>query len=180
MSKAPHYCQNRPLLVKTAYDKIDTNGCQFNPATDALFQTMPSLSPNDNCNLTPMDESFTYDNIDQNRLVALRDELEANLECMQIAHEHEIKTLKDRLEREKRLLKEAQDAYKDAEQEWRSANDENARLRTSLIKNVVQTFNIRRNLARQTKDQLKQCTKIEKQCQDIQSNQKTSNLNEKL
>jgi len=59
------------------------------------------------------------------------------------------------------------------EEDWRKVNEENIRLRTSLIKNVMQTFNIRRDLARRTKEQLIKCRQIEKQCEDIKSNRIT-------
>lgn len=108
-----------------------------------------------------------YDDDNHNRLASLRDELEANLECMQIAHEHEIKILRDKLTREKKLYKDAEELYREAEEDWRKVQDENLRLRTSLIKNVMQTFNIRKDFARQTKEQLKQCALIEKQYQDM-------------
>ncbi|CAF4609566.1 unnamed protein product, partial [Rotaria magnacalcarata] len=78
--------------------------------------------------------------------------------------------LRDKLAREKKLKVDAEESYKEAEEDWSKVNDENIRLRTSLIKNVMQTFNIRRDLARRTKDQLKQCEQVEKQSQDIQSN----------
>ncbi len=120
-----------------------------------------------------MDNSLIYDDDDHNRLASLRDELEANLECMQIAHEHEIKILREKLLREEKLRKEVEELYQEAEEDWRKVNDENIRLRTSLIKNVMQTFNIRKDFARRTKDQLNNCRQIEKQCQDIKSNQIT-------
>jgi len=120
-----------------------------------------------------MDNSLIYDDDNHNRLASLRDELEANLECMQIAHEHEIKILREKLSREKKLLNESEESYKEAEEDWRKVNEENIRLRTSLIKNVMQTFNIRRDLARQTKEQLIKCRQIEKQCEDIKSNRIT-------
>jgi hypothetical protein len=117
-----------------------------------------------------MDNSLIYDDDDHNRLASLRDELEANLECMQIAHEHEIKILREKLLREEKLKKEVEELYQEAEEDWRKVNDENIRLRTSLIKNVMQTFNIRKDFSRRTKEQLKICTQIEKQCENIKSN----------
>ncbi|CAF4629249.1 unnamed protein product [Rotaria sp. Silwood2] len=180
VSQTPHYCQGRHLIVKTACDHINSNDYQSNSSPETQFQITSSLSMNDNSNSISMDNSFTCDNTYHNRLASLRDELEANLECMQIAHEHEIKIVQEKLTREKKLLKEAEELYKEAEEDWRKVNDENARLRTSLIKNVMQTFNMRKDLARRTKDELKKCTQIEKQCIDIKSNRMISNFNEKL
>lgn len=108
-----------------------------------------------------------YDDDTHNRLASLRDELEANLECMQIAHEHEIKILREKLSREQKLHREAEESYKEAEEDWKKVNDENNRLRASLIKNVMQTFNIRKDFARRTKEQIKQCRQIEKLCEDM-------------
>jgi hypothetical protein len=116
-----------------------------------------------------MENNLIYDDDNHNRLGSLRDELDANLECMQIAHEHEIKILREKLAREKKLRNEAEELYKEAEEDWRKVNDENLRLRTSLIKNVMQTFNIRKDFARRTKEQLKKCTQFE----EIKSNQLT-------
>ncbi|CAF0800332.1 unnamed protein product [Rotaria sp. Silwood1] len=166
LAQAPHSCHGRLLIVKTACDHVNSNEYQSNCSSDPLSQTS-SLSINDNLNSTSMDNSFTFDHMNHYRVVSLRDELEANLECMQIAHKHEIKILQEKLAREKKLLKEAEELYKEAEDDWRKVNDENIRLRTSLIKNVMQTFNIRKDLARRTKDQLKKCAQIEKQCLDI-------------
>ncbi|CAF1190275.1 unnamed protein product [Rotaria sordida] len=180
LSKTPHYCQDRLLIVKTACDYTNTNEYQSNSSPDPLSQTTSSLSINDNLNSTSMNNSFTFDNMNRNRLVSLRDELDANIECMQIAHDHEIKTLQDKLTREKKLLKEAEELYKEAEEDWRKVNDENIRLRTSLIKNVMQTFNIRKDLACRTKEQLKKCTQIEKQSLAIESNRMMSNFNENI
>jgi hypothetical protein len=155
------------LFVKSAYDQTNSIDDQSNSSSDRLSQTMSCLSINENLNSTTIDNSLVYDDDTHNRLASLRDELEANLECMQIAHEHEIKILREKLSREKKLQKEAEELYKEAEEDWRKVNDENIRLRTSLIKNVMQTFNIRKNFARRTKEQIKKCTQIEKQCEEI-------------
>jgi hypothetical protein len=158
VSKAPHFCKDRLLLVRTSYDQTNSSENQSNFSSDQLSQTI--LSTNETLNSTTMDTSLTFDEDNDNRLASIRDELEANLECMQIAHEHELKLLRDKLTRVKKLQKEAEELYKEAEVDWRQVNDENLRIRTSLIKNVMQTFNIRRDLARRTKDQSKQCDDI--------------------
>ena len=112
-------------------------------------------------------EDFSYQSMesvelsvddDQTHLGSLRDELEANLECLKIQHEHEINVLHDKLEREKKRRDEAEQMYQEAKEDWSKCLAENLRLRTSTIKNVVQTFNIRRDLGRRTKDLVQQCT----------------------
>ena len=109
-----------------------------------------------------------YDNDDShNQLASLRDELDANLECLDITHKHEIKVLQERLAREKKLRDHAEEVYKEAEEDWRTAQEENLKLRTNLIKNVMQTFNIRREFARRTKEQRQKC----QQFQENASNQ---------
>jgi hypothetical protein len=145
------------LYVKTAYNQTNLTEDQSNSSSDHLSQTTSCLSRNENLNSTTMDNSFIYDDDTYNRLASLRDELEANLECMQITHEHEIKILREKLSREKKLQQEAEESYKEAEEDWRKVNDENIRLRASLIKNVIQTFNIRKDFARRTKEQLQKC-----------------------
>jgi len=166
------------LYVKTANGPTNSIEDQSNSSSDHLSQTTSCLSTNENLNSTTMDNSLIYDDDDHNRLASLRDELEANLECMQIAHEHEIKILREKLLREEKLKKELEELYQEAEEDWRKVNDENIRLRTSLIKNVMQTFNIRKNFSRRTKEQLKICTQIEKQCENIKSNRIASKINE--
>jgi len=153
------------LFVKTAYDQKDSTEVQSNSSSDHLSQTTSFLSTNENLNSTTIDNSLIYDDDTHNRLASLRDELEANLECMQIAHEHEIKILREKLSREKKLHKEAEELYKEAEEDWQKVNDENIRVRTNVIKNVMQTFNIRKNFARRTKEQFKKCAEIQKQCE---------------
>lgn len=112
-----------------------------------------------------------YDDDDShNQLASLRDELDANLECLDITHKRELKLLQDRLTREKKLRDNAEELYKEAEEDWRKANEENLRLRTNLVKNVMQTFNIRRNFARQTKEQRQKCQQLEQQFQDNTAN----------
>ncbi|CAF5082228.1 unnamed protein product, partial [Rotaria sp. Silwood1] len=94
-AQAPHSCHGRLLIVKTACDHVNSNEYQSNCSSDPLSQTS-SLSINDNLNSTSMDNSFTFDHMNHYRVVSLRDELEANLECMQIAHKHEIKILQEK------------------------------------------------------------------------------------
>ncbi|CAF3248822.1 unnamed protein product [Rotaria socialis] len=178
VSNAPHYCLGRLLLVKPANEETYSNESQVNSSLDPPSQTISST--NDNFHSTTIDNSFIYDDLNDNRLASLHDELEANLECMQIAHGHEIKVLRDKLAREKKLKADAEESYKEAEEDWSKINAENIRLRTSLIKNVMQTFNIRRDLARRTKDQLKQCEQVEKQFQDIRSSRMMPTINKAL
>ncbi len=160
VSEGPHYCQKRPLIVKTAHDPINSTENQSNTSSDQLSQM---ISNNENIHSTTMETSLMYDDDQHNRLASLRDEFDANIECMQITHDRELKTLREKLAREKKLRDEAEILYKEAEEDWRKVRDENVKLRTSLIKNVMQTFNIRRNYARQTKEQLEKCVQIEKQ-----------------
>ncbi len=120
-----------------------------------------TISPNENTNSIPMETSLMYDDDQNNRLASLRDEFDANIECMQIAHDREVKILRERLAREKKLRDEAEVLYKEAEEDWRKVCDENVKTRTSLIKNVMQTFNIRREFARRTKEQLEKCAQIQ-------------------
>ncbi|CAF0945100.1 unnamed protein product [Adineta steineri] len=160
LAKTPHRCLDRYLFVKTANDR--------HHSSDQI--TSSSLVTDDNINsttTTTTDTSSTFDTENYNRLAVLRDELDANLECMQIAHEHEVKLLNDKLLREKKLLQESEQLYKEAEEDYLKIKDENIRIRTCLIKNVMQTFNIRRDLARQTKDQLKKCAQIQMQYDQI-------------
>jgi hypothetical protein len=170
VSQSPHYCHGRRLIIKSDGDQTNWNEYQSNSSSDQRSQTTSCLSTNENIISTTMDNSLILDDDNQNRLASLRDELEANLECMQIAHEHEVKILREKLSREKKLEKEAEELCKEAKEDWCKVKDENIRLRTSLIKNVMQTFNIRRDLARQTKDQFKKYAQIEKQYDDMKSN----------
>jgi hypothetical protein len=165
VSTAPHQCNGRLLLVKTAYDQTNSSDYQSNYSSDHLCQT--TVPTNENFNSTTMDNNSIFDDDNHNRLASIRDELEANLECMQIAHEHEIKILREKLAREKKRRKEAEESYKEVEEDWRQVNEENVRIRTSLIKNVMQTFNIRKDLARRTKDQLKKCDDIKSKLDNL-------------
>jgi hypothetical protein len=174
VSQVPHHCYGRELLVRTAYIPENPNEYPSNSSPEQFIQTTPFLSTNETFNSTTMDDSSIFDDNKDDRLASLRDELEANLECMQIAHEHEINLLREKLKRETKLRKEADESYKEAEEDWKKENTENIRLRTSLIKNVMQTFNIRKTLSRQTKDQLRECAQMEKQCEDIKSNRMSS------
>jgi hypothetical protein len=164
VSEGPHYCQNRLLVVRTAHDKSNSTEDQSNSSSDQLIST------NENIHSTTMDTSLIYDDDHHNRLASLRDEFDANIECMQIAHERELKILREKLVREKKLRDEAEELYREAEEDWRKVSDENVKLRTSLIKNIMQTFNIRRDFARRTKEQLEKCAQIQTQLEDLQSN----------
>ena len=150
VSKKPHYCKGRSLQVNSAYGNSQTNEEPTNPTNYA------DADDDDNNNNMSGDLNSTH-------LVSYRDDLEANFECMQIAHEHEIKILREKLQREEKLLKDAEELYREAEEDWKKIVEENQRLRTSLVKNVVQTFNIRRNLARKIKEQTKKNSDIERQ-----------------
>jgi hypothetical protein len=144
------------LVVRAANEpKNNSNADQLNPMSDQ------TISPNENTNSIPMETSLMYDDDQNNRLASLRDEFDANIECMQIAHDREVKILRERLAREKKLRDEAEVLYKEAEEDWRKVCDENVKTRTSLIKNVMQTFNIRREFARRTKEQLEKCAQIQ-------------------
>ena len=178
VSQRPHYCRGRPLIMKEIHGQKYTEEYQTNSSPGHLSQITLCSSPTENLNSMTMNDSSNFENSSSDVLGLLRDELEANIECMQIAHEHEIKILREKLERERKLQHEAQESYKEAQEDWRRVNDENTRLRTSLIKNVMQTFNIRRDLARRIKDQLKKCEQIEKQCHSTNSNRMTSNFDE--
>lgn len=159
MSQGPHSCHGRSLLVKLANEPKSPLGHTSYSSSEHRSQTTSYLSTADN--------SSGLDDDSSNRLGALQDELDANLECMQIAHEHEVKLLREKLAKEQKLCQQAAEAFKEAEDDLAKARAENVRLRESLIKNVMQTFNIRRDLARQTKEQLRQCTQLEQQCQEL-------------
>jgi hypothetical protein len=144
------------LVVRAAHEpKNNSNADQLNSMSDQ------TISPNENTNSIAMETSLMYDDDQNNRLASLRDEFDANIECMQIAHDREVKILRERLAREKKLRDEAEILYKEAEEDWRKVCDENVKTRTSLIKNVMQTFNIRREFARRTKEQLEKCAQIQ-------------------
>ncbi len=144
------------MVVRAAHEpKNNSNADQLNSMSDQ------TISPNENTNSIAMETSLMYDDDQNNRLASLRDEFDANIECMQIAHDREVKILRERLAREKKLRDEAEILYKEAEEDWRKVCDENVKTRTSLIKNVMQTFNIRREFARRTKEQLEKCAQIQ-------------------
>ena len=163
MSSGPHSCLGRPLTVKAANEQKGSNDSP-SYASDQQSQATSFLSANDNFNSTTVDNGVAFDDENENHLANLRDELEANLECLQIAHDHEVKILSEKLQREKKLYQDALESYKDVEENLKKAREDNSRIRTSLIKNVMQTFNIRRNLARQIKEQINNCNQIEGQC----------------
>ena len=155
MSEGPHHCQNRLLVVRPAKEPRNSNADQLNTTSDQ------TIFPNEDTSSTAMETSFMYDDDQHNRLATLRDEFDANIECMQIAHDREVKILREKLAREKKLRDEAEISYKEAEEDWRKVREENMRTRESLTKNVMQTFNIRRNYARQIKQQLQKCAQNE-------------------
>ncbi|UJR25902.1 hypothetical protein I4U23_007250 [Adineta vaga] len=167
LSKGPHYCQNRSLTVRPANDQKNSTDQLSYSSSDQISQTTSFISTTDNYNSRTTENNSTFDDDAHHHLATLRDELEANLECLEIAHEHEVKILQEKLVKEKKLYQDALELYKEVEENLLKTQEDNIRIRTSLVKNVMQTFNIRRNLARQTKEQLKKCAQIEKQCDEI-------------
>ena len=91
MSAAPHKCKGRRLLVRSSYGQTNSNEYELNYSSDQLSQS--TVPTNENLNSTTMDNNSIFDDDSHNRLASIRDELEANIECMQIAHEHEIKNV---------------------------------------------------------------------------------------
>ncbi|CAF0774283.1 unnamed protein product [Adineta ricciae] len=166
LSSGPHSCLGRPLIVKSANEQKSSNDSP-SYASDQQSQATSFLSTNDNFSSTTVDNGVAFDDENQNHLANLRDELEANLECLQIAHDHEVKILSEKLAKEKKLYQDALESYKDVEENLTKVREDNIRIRTSLIKNVMQTFNIRRNLARQIKEQINNCSQIEGQCDTL-------------
>lgn len=165
VSQGPHFCGGRELRVRTANGHQNFNEDQYNSPSDYPSQ---DTSTNEYFELNSMENNPMYDEDDDshNQLASLRDELDANLECMDIDHKHQVKVLREKLAREKKLRDQAEELYKEAEEEWRNIQEEHLKLRTTLIKNVMQTFNIRRDFARRTKEQWQKCHQLEQQFQD--------------
>lgn len=110
----------------------------------------------------PLDEENFYtepsnpamnDDRYENELIYLRDEFEANLEMLKIQHDHELKTLSEQIRKEKQRREDAKESLRRAEEDFQAAEKKNAQLRESLVKNTMQTFNLRRDLARQIKEE---------------------------
>lgn len=162
LSKKPHYCKGRLLQMKSAYEQVPTND-------ESTNQTIDNETIYDDD-----EEENISSHLNSNHLISYRDDLDANFECMQIAHEHEIKILREKLQREEKLLREAEQVYHETEEDWKKVHEQNQSLRTNLVKNIMQTFNIRRDLARKIKEQTKKNSDIEQQYDMKKANQKFS------
>lgn len=170
VSQGPHRCYGRELRVRTANGHQNANEDQYYSVSDYPSQD-PSM--NEYFESDPMENNAMYDEDDDshNQLASLRDELDANLECMDIDHKRQVKSLQEKLAREKKHRDQEEELYREAEEDWRSIQEENLRLRTNLIKNVIQTFNIRRDFARRTKEQQRKCQQL---TQSLSSSAKNS------
>ena len=148
--------------MKSAYEQVPTND-------ESTNQTIDNETIYDDD-----EEENISSHLNSNHLISYRDDLDANFECMQIAHEHEIKILREKLQREEKLLREAEQVYHETEEDWKKVHEQNQNLRTNLVKNIMQTFNIRRDLARKIKEQTKKNSDIEQQYDMKNANQKFS------
>ena len=155
VSQAPHSCEGRILNVRSDQEQVPYNE-QYSNVSPAEPPAPPvaNQAPEEDLVFTSTDSSAMYDDGNYDELVSFHDELEANLECLKIQHQHEIKLLEEKLSREKKLRNEAEDTYNVAKEDWEKTVEKNLQTRISLIKNTMQTFNIRRGLARQLKEQL--------------------------
>lgn len=70
---------------------------------------------------------------------------------LKIQHEQELKVLNEQIRKEKQRRDEAEESYRQAQEDLELAKKKNAQLRDSLIKNVMQTFNLRRDFGRKIK-----------------------------
>ena len=118
---------------------------------------------------TEPDNPAMYDDRYEEELYPIQEELDANLECLKIEHEREINALQQQVQKEKKRRDEAKELYESAKADCEEAQKKNKQLRENLIKNTMQTFNLRRDLARQIKDGNQKLI-------DLQSNQ-TSSIN---
>ena len=154
VSNAPYFIWGRRLNVRVAQDLGGFNEQYMDSAPVEPPAPAPSDPfPEDNLVFGSTDSSAMYDDGNYDDLVSLHDDLEANLECLKIQHQHEIRLLEERLSREKKLRDEAEEAYKVAEGDWEKTLQKNLQTRENLIKNTMQTFNIRRSFARRIKEQ---------------------------
>jgi hydrogenase maturation factor len=150
VSQAPHYCHDRTLVTRSS-SKM--------PVHDSYVRSLSKAeSPSHAMPTMYSDESLSCDTSQPNdvsgdnecdELASLRDELDANLECLTIQHKFEIDELKNEIKREQQLLVHADQAYQQADEDNQNAESHNLQLRANLVKNTMQTFNIQRDLARQ-------------------------------
>ena len=154
VSQAPHFCGGRTLNVRSDQGQVPYTE-QYSNVSPAEPPAPPlaNQAPEEDLVFTSTDSSAMYEDGNYDELVSLHDELEANLECLKIQHQHELKLLEEKLSREKKLRNEAEDTYKVVKEDWEKTVEKNLQTRVSLIKNTMQTFNIRRGLARQLKEQ---------------------------
>ena len=154
VSQTPLHYGGRRLNIKSDQDQGAYSEQYVEPAPAEPPAPPPSDPfPEENLVFNSTDTSTMYDDGNYDDLVALHDELEANLECLKIQHQYEIQQLEDRLSRETKLRDEAEEAHKVAQGDWEKTREKNLQTRENLIKNTMQTFNIRRSLARQIKEQ---------------------------
>ena len=92
----------------------------------------------------------SQENYDENQFNS-HDEFEETLELIKYEQQHEIQRLEQKLAGEMKLLQEQQETYQTMQEEWNRIVESNQQLRQNLLRNVVQTFNIKQRLARELK-----------------------------
>lgn len=155
VSKCPHSCKGRYLRVRRSNNRNPNNfEQQFESSTAATQNTI-------NFNDAPFDEYDQNDNeysgaqnfgFEGQLIYEIQNDYEATLESIKTEQENELTVLKDLIEHEKKRLEEAIKNYRASGTELAEMSEKNRQLKQNLVRNVVQTFNIRQSFGRQIKE----------------------------